>query len=117
MLYKRREIQSELAILCLSTDVLLFDGAVFTDGNAASVDTRFFGDCRHLDQLDWACIRALYWTDFPDGKRKRCAEVLVPDRIGLEHLQCVVVSNDAAARAVHEVLPQPLVRTEPTWFF
>ena len=117
MLSKRREMQSELAILCISKSALLFDGAVFTDGNAASGDTRFFGDCRHLDQLDWACIRAPYWPDFPDGKRKRCAEVLVPDRLGLEHLQGVVVSNDEAARAVHGVLPQLLVRTEPKWFF
>ena len=117
MLSRRREIQSQLAILCISKSVLLFDGAVFTDGNAASADTRFFGDCGYLDQLDWACIRAPYWTDFLDGKRKRCAEVLVPERLGLEHLQCVVVSNAAAARAVHDVLPRPPVRTEPTWFF
>ena len=55
MLYKRREIQSELAILCLSKHVLLFNGTVFTDGNAASMDTQFFGDCRRLDRLDWAC--------------------------------------------------------------
>ena len=117
MLYKRREIQSELAILCLSKHVLLFNGAVFTDGNAASMDTQFFGDCRRLDRLDWACIRAPYWRDFQDGKRKRCAEVLVPDRLGLEHIQCLVVSNAEAERAVHEVLPRPLVRTEPTSFF
>ena len=117
MLSTRRGIQSQLAILCISKGVLLFDGAVFTDGNAASAGTQFFGDCRHLDQLDWACIRAPYWPDFPDGKRKRCAEVLVPDRLGLEHLQRIVVSNDAAARAVQDVLPRRPVRTEPTWFF
>ena len=117
MLFRKRDIQSELAILCISKGVLLFDGAVFTDGNAASADTQFFGDCRHLDQLDWACIRAPYWTDFPDGKRRRCAEVLVPDRLGLEHVDRVVVSNAVAARAVQDVLPWPPVRTEPTWFF
>lgn len=32
MLSARRGIQSELAILCISKGVLLFDGAVFTDG-------------------------------------------------------------------------------------
>ena len=118
MLSRRREIQSKLAILCINKSALLFDGAVFTDGNAAGVDTRFFGDCRHLDQLDWACIRAPYWNDFPDGKRKRCAEVLVPDRLGPEQFNGVIVSNAAAEKAVHEVLPSGLpVHNDSTWFF
>ena len=118
MLSRRREIQSKLAILCINKSALLFDGAVFTDGNAASRDTEFFGDCRHLDQLDWACIRAPYWNDFPDGKRKRCAEVLVPDRLGPEQFNGVIVSNAAAEKAVHEVLPSGLpVHNDSTWFF
>ena len=121
MLYKcqKKASQSELAILCLSKDVLLFDEAVFTDGNAASRDTQFFGDYRRLDQLDWECIRALYWSNFPSGKRKRCAEVLVPDELNLERLYCVVVSNAEAERAVRDVPLQPRrpVRIEPDVVF
>ena len=117
MLYRRRAIQPELAMLCFSKDVLLLDGAVFTDGNAASRRTRFFDDYQRLDQLDWDCIRAVRWTEFPDGRRKRCAEVLVPDGLGREHLQLVAVSNAAAAQAAQDVLTRRPVRVEPTWFF
>lgn len=40
MLFVRREIQDKIAILCLNKNLLLEEGIVFTDGNAASMKTK-----------------------------------------------------------------------------
>jgi len=41
---------------------------------------------------------------FEDGKRKRCAEVLVPGTIDLRSIDRIVVSNKAAAARVRRAL-------------
>lgn len=116
MLYVRRDQQHDLAVICIDKDLLLCDGTVFTDGNAASDGTKFFRDTQDLRELDWECIRAEYWTEHQDGRRKRCAEVLVPDKVGSEHFRCVVVINDDAARKVREIV-DVRVWNRPRWFF
>lgn len=87
MLYLLREHQNDVVILLLDRRLLAQPGVFFTDGNAANRPTRFFTDPRDLAELDWNCIRADYWNDFDDGKRKRCAEVLVPDVIPFRKVQ------------------------------
>lgn len=72
---------NNLIILELDKRILLLNGICFTDGNAASDDTHFYTSITDLKKLDWECINGKYWTDYFDGKRKRCAEVLVPHKI------------------------------------
>ena len=93
MLYTRRDIQDDIVVLCVDRDLIFGAGVFFTDGNAASVFTHFFDNPESLDQLDWHCIRSHYWTDFEDGRRKRCSEVLVPDRVSSESIRRIVVHN------------------------
>ena len=95
MLYVRREIQDDLVILFFDRELLVQDGVVFTDGNAASGPTNFFNDVSRLVDLDWDCIRAEYWNDFGDGTRKRCAEILVPDTISFHEVQRIRVRTRA----------------------
>lgn len=86
MLYVRKDIQHELCIIEISLSVLKESNFVFTDGNAASQDTKFYKEPSELSALPWDVMKASYWTDFPDGKRKRCAEVLIYPKIGPEHI-------------------------------
>jgi hypothetical protein len=79
----------ELVILQISKSIMLEDGIRFTDGNAASGRSNFYSDLAGLRNLDWECIRAEYWHDKLDGKRKRCAEVLVPYKISVSYVQKV----------------------------
>ena len=93
MLSARRQLQSDLVVLYVDRRLLQEPGVVFTDGNAASDATRFFDDLSDLTELDWDCLEADFWNDFDDGKRKRCAEILVPDRVPLSRVERAVVSN------------------------
>lgn len=116
MLYVRREQQQDLAVICINRNLLLLDGTVFTDGNAASTETKFYRDTQALDNIDWECIRSEYWTEHQDGKRKRCAEVLVPNEVGREHFRGVVVISEETARKVRNIV-NARVWIRPRWFF
>jgi len=100
MLYVRKGMQKQLAVLYVEKSVLCRRGVVFTDGNAAAANTRFFSSVDDLVQLDWACLEATDWTAYDDGKRKRCAEVLVPDAIPKGQIKHIVVADERAERSI-----------------
>ena len=118
MLYRLKTQQPRLSVLYVDSKVLLGARVVFTDGNAASKETKFFNGLDDLRQIDWDCLQAENWTSFPDGKRKRCAEVLVPDQVPYDLISRVVVSNNKAKDESEEarLLPWP-VDVREKWFF
>lgn len=101
MLY-RRQGKYDLAILLLDANLLFQNGTVFTDGNATSGATSFFNDINEIDQLDWQCINADWYRDLPDGIRRRCAEVLVPDTIPPRFIQQVAVRTQETLLVLDE---------------
>ena len=64
---------------------------LFSDGNAASKKTQFYDSLNDLDKIPWDVLNGKYWGDFPDGKRKRCAEVLVYPRIDPQFITSIHV--------------------------
>ena len=118
MLFVRKEIQDKIAILCLNKNLLLQEGTVFTDGNAASMETKCFRNPMALENLDWECIRAQHWPEFEDGRRKRCAEVLVPDQISFSHVQRIITRTEDAQSWVYEATGRKKeVELQPRWYF
>ncbi len=113
-----RDIADDLVVLKFSRRLLLESGIVFTDGNAANWDTRFFNQLKHLNQLNWDCLNANYWTDFDDGKRQRCAEVLVHRVISAKAIQQIAVKNaNTHKNALNFVTDKVPVITQPELFF
>jgi hypothetical protein len=86
MLYVRREIQHELCLIEISLSVLSECDFLFTDGNAAARNTKFYNTTDNLDKLPFDVLNASYWNEFPDGKRKRSSEVLVYPLIEPKHI-------------------------------
>ena len=86
MLYVRRARQPELCLLEVPISVLVDNEFVFTDGNAASRDTCFYRDLSQLQALPWDVLQSPSWNGLTDGKRKRCAEILVHPKIAPEHI-------------------------------
>ena len=86
MPFRRKEKQAEIVILKISSEVLNWaNKTIFTDGNAASSGTSFYKggsyNLKNLSKLDWDCLHSDFWNNFEDGKRKKCAEVLVEGRL------------------------------------
>jgi hypothetical protein len=86
----------DLVVLKIDKMVILLPGVIFTDGNAASISTKYFTSINDLDKLNWNCINGLFWNDFTDGKRIKCAEVLVPHKITSKHIKEIFVYDDTS---------------------
>jgi len=85
------------AYIRVSLEVADKDGTAFSNCNASSYWARFYQGSSNIDQLPWDVILAPTWTQFPDGKRKRCAEVLVPEIIEpsfILDIRCKYIEDD-----------------------
>ena len=89
MLYKRREIQNVLCLVEVSLSVLTKSEYLITDGNAVSRDTIFFKNIDSIPSITLDVLNAKYWNDFDDGKRRKCAEVLIYQNIAPEHIKMI----------------------------
>lgn len=92
MLYKRKNMQSEIVILCVDRNLFKTD-LKFTDGNAASNSTNFYSNIKDLGKLNWSIINSEYWSDFIDGKRIRCSEILIPNEVKTGSIKKVFCFN------------------------
>jgi|GEM_PF-576303 len=77
MLYVKKDFNNDICLLEISIECLEECEFVFTDGNAASLVTCFFNTAKNVESLPWDVLNADFWTGFVDGKRKRCAEILI----------------------------------------
>ena len=98
MLYRRQELRDDLVILAIPLARAMDCVYIFTDGNAASRDTQFGLDLTTTQMSD-DVLRAKYWNDFPDGKRRRCAEMLVHHHIAHDHIEHVYCYSNKAQDA------------------
>lgn len=105
MLYCRKHIQENIVILGIESLILANSNTVFTNGNAASDDTKFYDDIAMLDKLDWDIITALYWSNFPDGRRIKCAEVLAYPNIPVEKIVKLFCYSEEMVKQVKSILP------------
>ena len=122
MMFKRKDEAAGLCVLRVSTAVAKIEGVVFADQNAASEWVRFLAPSQWA-ALDFDAIYALDWRHPDDRieyyrhKSKKCAEVLVPDRVETQFLTgAYVVDSQAAGRLVAQGFTLP-VQEDPVLFF
>lgn len=115
MLFVRRCIQHELVILVISHEVLHESQHVFTDGNAASRETRFSSSI-DVVATSLEALYAGYWANCVDGKRRRCAELLVYKKVHPRYIVGAICSNNTLA---HEIAMTTNLEAEinPSVFF
>lgn len=123
MLYRLKDIAFDLCLLEVSLDVLTghsSKGLLFSSGNAAARNTRFYRDLAELPQLPWDVLCADFWSDFDDGKRKACAEFLIYPNI--DPAMIIGIHTKAKFRLLGQK-PLPtvthghLIKTTPKLFF
>jgi ssDNA thymidine ADP-ribosyltransferase DarT-like protein len=96
----------------------------FTEGHADMAFTKFFGDLKHMDQIDWEVMGQTFWNDTaeqPDRKRRRQAEFLIHKsfpwdkitEIGVMTPQMKVQCEQALAGATH----RPTVKVMRLWYY
>lgn len=77
----------DLVFIRFSLDLLAMGGVVITDGNARSDTTHFrvYTQLADLDLVDPKAINTVKYAGDPELKRKKQAEVLVPNRLPLAY--------------------------------
>jgi hypothetical protein len=98
----------QVAMVEVNVNAFGLPGVIFTDGNARSSETHRYDDLKDLTALDWQVL------DTPDAwsreyKRKKSAEVLVPDVVPPSYIERVCVSH---ACKLPRGLSLPCVRDE-----
>lgn len=109
MLSAIREQQKEIIYLHIDPDALNLPRVVFTDGNARSNKTKFYNRLEDMKHLDWEILRAEYWGAHDDpehneNKRRRAAEVLVPDCVPVSYIRCITVMGYDTYHQVVEIV-------------
>jgi len=92
--------KNDLVIFKIDKKVMLLPGMIYTDGNAASSSSKYFSSLNDLDKLNWNCINGKFWNDYHDGKRIKCAEVLIPHKISSNYIQEIFVYDSTTLEQV-----------------
>jgi hypothetical protein len=104
MSYLRHRGCAPIVVLRIDQSVLDIDGAIIADGNAAAYYTRFYPSPAGLANLDDRFVYARGWPDPNEireleNKRRRCAELLIPNHLPVEFIKsayfCDVAGRDA----------------------
>jgi ssDNA thymidine ADP-ribosyltransferase, DarT len=122
MLFKRRGEAGSLCVLRVSLGALNIDGTVITDSNAASDYSRFL-DPTQWGLIDFDDVLAENWTH-PDNARRyyqhksrKCAEVLVPNRIPPDLVIGARVLNQIVSAQLAALAPNLPITIDPDMFF
>jgi ssDNA thymidine ADP-ribosyltransferase, DarT len=100
----------DLVVVRVSSTVLDLPGTVITDGNAAADTTRFLASPYQLHELIEEYIYAQSWND-PDPfrkielKRRRCAEILVPDAVPPTYIRGCYTKRREQAIQCRQLVP------------
>lgn len=114
-LYVHRDIQDEIFFILINSFIISDHNSIkyaFTDGNAASTETRHYYSLNKLNEISWDVIKSPYWNDFPDGKRKRSAEFLIYPGIPISEVWYFCVSNEKMKKVIEKKLKRNRVEKE-----
>ena len=118
MLYSLKSLNRNLCILEIDSSVVTDSIFIFTDGNAASKDTKFFNDICELDALPWGVLEDDYWCNYDDGKRKKCAEVLIYPRINKKYIKSIHCLDYTTSKMIARKISQSVdIKVTPSLFF
>lgn len=105
--YKHKEKEKFIFLLINSFIISKINEVeyVFTDGNAANLETNFFYNLKKLDQIPWDILRSTD-VDFNDKIiiRKRCSEFLIFPKIDFKEIWKIAVLSENQKEIVNSIL-------------
>jgi hypothetical protein len=119
MLFRLKDRNESLCLIEVSLSVLKNSEILFTDGNAASAKTSFYSTADELRYLSWDILNSEYWSEFEDGKRIMCSELLIYSKIEPSHIKRICCYSDDTARFLHASMERHnvIINVLPDLFF
>lgn len=113
----------DLLFLRFSLDILATAGAVVCDGNARSNGSKFylFNGPDVFSNLDVKAIRSVKYSGDTELKRKKQAEVLIPDHLPVSQMLDIVCYSESARTRALSILSEfgirKAVKANQGWYF
>lgn len=113
----------KIVFLRFSLDILELPGVIISDGNARSDSTVFrcFSSIDDLGFLDVRTVLGVKYANDSEKKRRKQAEVLVPDRLGVQQILDIICYSEAAKRAIERHANNAglccKIHVNPGWYF
>jgi hypothetical protein len=123
MMYKRKEERLNLCVLSISIEIFKLAGVVFTDRNAACSYVRFYRVQDGIAGMNFDMIYADDWTHpnderrFLEHKAIKCAEVLVPNVVGVQYISGAYVYDASIQMQVASLWPELPTSINQSIFF
>jgi hypothetical protein len=118
-----QEHNEDLLFLRFSLDILATPGAIFSDGNARTLATQFFAfnTVDDLAAVDPSAINTVKYGGDEEKKRRKQAEVLIPDFVPFSKVLDIVAFSVEARSEVLALLAKfgknQLVRVNHMFYF
>lgn len=113
-----RAHNDSLAILRVDASVIDLRDVIVSDRNAASDDVIFRPAEPGINALVEEEVYAEWWNHSRDARQKRCAEVLVPNRVPPEYIIGAYVRNMDCAVTLTGICPHGFtIDVEPHRYF
>lgn len=109
--------KDELAVLRIDSTVMDLPDVVISDRNAASGVAAFYRVGEGIAALDETFVYAAWWNQSIDARQRRCAEVLVPDRIDPSFIRGLYVLGPSGEDLCRGVVPSLETTLNPDLFF
>ena len=87
----------DIIILEIKKDIIKKTNSIFSDGNAASKDSKLYKDLSFFNNEISFCLYNPTWNDIEDGKRIRCSEALIYPSIPTSFIQRIICSTEEKA--------------------
>jgi len=113
----------ELLFLRFSLDILGTQGSFVTDGNARSMDTKIyaFTGPEVFSNIDVAAIRTVKYGNNLEVKRKKQAEILIPDKLQINQMLDIICYSGSAKTQILSILStfsiSKTVKINEGWYF
>lgn len=113
----------ELLFLRFSLDILGIPGTFVTDCNARSVATKFyaFTGPEVFSNIDIAAVRTVKYANDAELKRKKQAEILIPDKLQINQMLDIICYSESAKTRTLSIftsfgISKP-VKVNQGWYF
>jgi hypothetical protein len=108
MVAANQDRNEEIIFLRFSLNLLALNGVVISDGNARANNTKFqiFSKLDDLSILDVQAIHNVKYAKDPELKRKKQAEILIPDRLPFSQVFDIACFSNSAREETLKILDE-----------
>lgn len=92
-----------IVLLEIDVDVANLEGVIFSDGNVASNNSKIYKNSSDLAKLDWNTILNSDPAFYDEMKRKRSAELLIPNTVPSQYIRCIHVPESMSESKVKKL--------------